>query len=147
MADLARRNENPPDLYDESGRLNPSPATRWDRRAPVRQKRSSILEASLWMVGITLLLSFFPLVNGLIGGLVGGSRAGSPGRAVKAALLPAIVSSIGVWLLLTAFNLPVIGIAAGFATALLVAAVDLGIFAGALIGGYWAQSKDLHRRA
>lgn len=97
--------------------------------------RSSVVGGSIWMVGLSLVLFFIPGINGLIGGLVGGYKVGSVGRALMAAILPAIVVGFGMWLLMVAFDLPLIGIAAGFAVGILVLLADLGLFIGAAIGG------------
>jgi hypothetical protein len=101
--------------------------------------KSNIVIASLWMIGITLALFFLPVINGLIGGFVGGRKAGSIKRALAAAILPAIVAGLGLWGLLTYFDLPVIGAVAGAAVSLLVLLSDVGIFIGAAIGGKMSQ--------
>jgi hypothetical protein len=97
--------------------------------------RSSVVGGAIWMVAITLALFFLPLINGLIGGLVGGYKVGGAGRALLAALLPAAVVAIGLWLLLVALEVPVIGLAAGLAAGALVLLSDLGLLVGAVIGG------------
>lgn len=102
---------------------------------PAPPRASNIVSASAWMVGITLALFFIPLFNGLIGGFVGGYKVGSPGRALGAAFLPAIVASGGLWIILGSFDHPVIGFVAGLTVGILVVLADLGIFIGALIGG------------
>jgi len=97
--------------------------------------RSSVVGASIWMVVVTLLLFFLPGVNGLIGGAIGGYKAGSAGRGVAAAVLPAVVTAVALWIVLTAFSLPVLGFLAGLATGVVVLLADLGMFVGAAIGG------------
>lgn len=87
------------------------------------------------MVVITLLLFFLPLINGLVGGFVGGYKVGTVGRALLAAILPAIVAALGLWIIFTVFHLPIIGLVAGTAVGILIALSDLGIFVGAIIGG------------
>ena len=96
---------------------------------------SSIVTGSLWMIGISLVLFFVPLVNGLIGGFVGGYKVGSAGRALLAAILPAIVVAGALWVIFALFEAPLWGVAASLTVALLVALADVGIFIGALIGG------------
>lgn len=109
---------------------------RHDGRVPERRpRRSSVPVASLWMVGLSLVLFFIPGVNGLVGGLVGGYKVGGVGRALIAAILPAIVVGIGLWVLLAAFELPIVGFVAGAAIGILVLFADLGLFLGALVGG------------
>lgn len=104
---------------------------------------SSVVSASVWMVIITVALFFLPVINGLIGGFVGGYKVGSPGRAIGAAVLPALIASGGLWLLLIAFDLPVVGFVAGITAGILILLADLGIFVGALIGGAMSN-KRLH---
>ena len=104
-------------------------------------ERTNVFVAALWMVGITIALFFLPLVNGLIGGLVGGYKAGNWKRALLAAVIPALAIGIILWLLLIAFDVPVLGMLAGATAGVLIVAADLGVFVGALIGGAYAQSR------
>jgi len=112
------------------------------RRLPAGGQRDNVVVGSLWMVGITLLLFWLPLVNGLIGGAVGGYRVGTLGRALTAAILPAVVVGLGIWLLLAAFHLGGWGLLAGVGVGAVIFFSDLGIFVGAAIGGAWAQSRQ-----
>lgn len=98
-------------------------------------RASNIFSASVCMVGVTLALFFLPLINGLIGGIIGGYKVGSPGRALGAAVLPAAIASLGLWLLMISFDRPVLGFVAGLAAGVLILLADVGIFVGALIGG------------
>lgn len=98
-------------------------------------RASSVVVASIWMVVVTLLLFFLPGVNGLIGGAIGGYKAGSAGRGLAAAVLPAIVAALALWALMAAFSLPVIGLLAGLATGVVVLLADVGMFIGAAVGG------------
>lgn len=107
-------------------------------------ERKSIVVASIWMVVISLSLFFLPLVNGLLGGATGGYLAGNWKRGLLAAVLPAIVLSVGTWLLLTAFDMPVVGLVAGTAIGFLVVFADIGLFLGAVVGGIIAESRQ-HR--
>jgi hypothetical protein len=45
------------------------------------------------------------------------------------------------WALLALFNLPVVGLLAGFAVAVVVLLADVGLFIGAAIGGAIARSR------
>jgi len=97
--------------------------------------RSSVVAGSLWMIGITLALFFLPLINGLIGGFVGGYKVGNVGRALIAAILPAVVVAVGLWVLFAIAEAPVWGLVAGLTGATLVVLADVGIFIGAALGG------------
>jgi hypothetical protein len=88
------------------------------------------------MVGISLLLFFIPAVNGFIGGLVGGYRIGGVGKALLAAILPAFIVSVCLWVIFTLLQAPVLGLMAGLAVGLLIFLADLGIFVGAAVGGF-----------
>ncbi|RZA25518.1 MAG: hypothetical protein EOP10_06625 [Proteobacteria bacterium] len=107
----------------------------------VSPKATNVVSASLWMVGITLVLFFLPLVNGLIGGFVGGYKVGSPGRALGAAVLPAVVATGGLWAILSSFDHAVLGFFAGLAVGVLVLLADVGIFIGAFIGGAMSNRR------
>lgn len=106
--------------------------------------RTNVILAALIMIGITLALFFVPLINGLIGGAVGGYLAGTWKRGLSAALLPAVVIAFGVWLLLMAFDAPVLGLFAGLGISALIVLADLGMLAGAIAGGYLAESRQHH---
>jgi hypothetical protein len=98
-------------------------------------ERSSVFSGSLWMVGISLALFFLPAINGFVGGLVGGYKVGGSGRALTAAILPAIVVGLGLWLLLAVLEAPVIGFLSGIALIGLIVFSSLGLLLGAAIGG------------
>lgn len=103
--------------------------------------RGNLVMAAVWMVVISLLLFFVPLVNGLIGGAVGGYKAGTPRRGFMAALIPSILVAGFLWVVFGLFGGPVLGFFAGVAAGLLVLLADVGLFIGALIGGYFAETR------
>lgn len=111
------------------------------------KENDNIVLASIYMVLITLALFFLPLLNGIIGGAVGGYKAGTPGRAMLAALLPAVVVGAGLWIIFGVFGGPVLGFFAGAAAGLLVILADVGMFIGAVIGGYFAETRGPKRLA
>jgi hypothetical protein len=92
-------------------------------------------EASLWMVGLSILLFWLPTIGPLIAGFVGGRKAGGVRGALITAILPAIIVAALAFLIGTAFELPIIGalIGAGALIVLIVQSVPLII--GAAIGG------------
>ena len=100
-----------------------------------KNEETSLVVAALWMIGISLVLFFLPALNGLIGGAVGGYKAGSTKRGLGAAILPAIVVGIGIWLLLAVFDAPIIGFLAGIAVGLWALISSIGLLIGAAIGG------------
>lgn len=109
--------------------------------------RSSVWGASAWMVVISLALFFLPVVNGLIGGAVGGYKAGDVKRALGAAVLPAIVVTVALWIVFALFNAPIWGLAAGTAMGIIILLADVGLFVGAIIGGALSNAKRPRRTA
>ena len=103
--------------------------------------QTSLFVCSLWMIGISLILFFLPALNGLIGGGVGGYKAGSVGRGLGAAVLPAVVVGIGIWVLLAIFDAPVLGFLGGLAVGLWALFSSISLLIGALIGGALAPER------
>lgn len=115
-------------------------------RQRTRQADSTnLVLGSLWMVGLTLALFFLPLVNGLIGGFVGGYKVGSVGRALLAAILPAIFAAMGLWILFAMLDAAGWGLLAGLTLGVIIALADAGIFVGAALGGAWRGWRDERR--
>ncbi|HUH03198.1 MAG TPA: hypothetical protein VML75_14475 [Kofleriaceae bacterium] len=102
-------------------------------------RRSSIPAGSAWMVLIAVGLFFLPAINGLIAGAVGGYKVGSIKRGLIAALLPAVILGIALWVLFAVVSLPVIGVLAGMTLAAIVVFSELSLFLGAVIGGLIAS--------
>ncbi|WP_375769907.1 hypothetical protein NR798_03190 [Archangium gephyra] len=113
------------------------------RRVPPR--RSSIVAGTLWMVFLSLLLVFLPLVNGFVGGLVGGYKVGTVGRALTAAVLPAVLIAAGIWVLFTVLHLPLIGLLSAAAIGVAVALSEVGLFLGAALGGLLRANRGVRR--
>lgn len=111
------------------------------------KERSNVVIGSLWMVIVTLALFFLPLINGLVGGAVGGYKVGNWKRALAAAVLPAVVATAAIWLIIAALGAPVLGLFGGLAVGVIVILADIGIFLGAALGGWAAQSRLHHRPA
>jgi hypothetical protein len=103
------------------------------------RRESSLMVCALWMVGISLVLFFVPALNGLIGGAVGGYKAGSAKRGLVAAILPAIIAGLGIWVLLAVMALPVLGFFAGVAVGFWALLSSIGLLIGAAIGGSMAR--------
>jgi hypothetical protein len=104
-------------------------------------ERSSVIGASLWMVGVSVALFFLPAINGLIGGLVGGYKVGGMSRAVVAAILPAAIVGLVLWILFAVFEAPVIGFVSGLAVVALIVFSSLGLLLGAAIGGALSSKR------
>jgi hypothetical protein len=91
------------------------------------------------MILLSILLFWLPTFGPLIAGYVGGRRAGSAGRALAAALLPMLALGLLVSVLLAGAALPVAGVLVGASLAILLALQEIGLIAGALIGGLLAD--------
>ena len=96
------------------------------------------------LAGISLVLFFVPMVNGLIGGFVGGYRVGTPKRALLAALLPSVALAIGLWALFAVLGSPVLGFFSGAAVLITVVLSCASLFIGAAIGGFVGRGRATH---
>jgi hypothetical protein len=104
------------------------------------QKKGSIIAGLFWMLIISILLFWIPTVGPLIAGIVGGKKSGGVGNAILAALLPAILMGVLLFLfgsLLT--GAPLIGIVAGMGVFVLVVSNVGPLLIGAIIGGLLAD--------
>ncbi len=90
----------------------------------IDHRRRGIVSGSIWMTVVPLALFFMPVLNGLVAGLVGGYRIGDARRAVVAAVLPAGVVALGLWLLFRGEDAPA-----------WIAVSIVALFAGAATGG------------
>jgi hypothetical protein len=108
--------------------------------------RSSLFAASLWMIVISLVLFFVPVINGFIGGLVGGYKAGTALRGVEAALIPALIVAAGLGILLAMFHAPTMAIISGLTGFVVVALSSIGIILGGAVGGLISNSMSHRRR-
>ena len=109
----------------------------------ISRRRTSILAGSFWMVAVSLLLFFVPLINGIVGGAIGGYKVGSVGRALLAALLPALFVGVGLWGLLFILDAPVWGLLAGMTGVMLIIVSELGLFVGAALGGALSPKREV----
>lgn len=100
------------------------------------EKRGSVLVGLLWMILLSILLCWLAFVGPLLAGLVGGKKAGGVGKALLAALLPAILfGAILAVFATTMTGLPVFGAVAG-AGGFVLAVSQVGpLVLGAIIGG------------
>jgi hypothetical protein len=120
--------------------------------------RSSIIGAMTLMFGLSFLLTFVlgwvpvvgPFIGPVVGGYMGGRRAGSIGRALLAAIFPAVLLSffiLGIGAIAAALaDQPVVGaLAAILAGALWVILIihNFLLFLSALIGGLVRQVEGV----
>lgn len=87
------------------------------------------------MLVLSLALSWLPVLGPLLAGLAGGYYAGTVGRALAAALLPALALGVFVWWVGAWANHAVAGFFVGVGLTMLLVAHEVGLVVGAVIGG------------
>lgn len=95
----------------------------------------SLVIGGVWMLILAVLLSWVPILGPLAAGFVGGRLIGEEKKALAVAFLPAVLMGIVVWLVLAAFELPLLGAVAGFGALVVIAVQELPLLAGAWFGG------------
>lgn len=105
------------------------------------EPRASLIKATLWMVGLSILLFWLPILGPLVAGVVGGWFAGTVGRAVLASLMPAVLLVVLIVGIGTLFEVPVVGALAGGAIGLVILFGDLPLVLGAIIGAVVSQRR------
>ncbi len=99
-------------------------------------RRGSLTGAMAWMLVLSLLLFWLPLLGMFIAGIVGGRKAGGVGTAIGAALLPAAAVGVILFFMATALTgMPILGAIAGLGAGVLVVANVVPLLAGAILGG------------
>lgn len=91
------------------------------------------------MLVLAVLLSWLPLLGPLVAGMAGGWIVADTRRAVLVALLPAIALAAVAVVLLTAFELPVLGAIAGVGVFLFVVFQEVPLLLGAWAGAALAR--------
>ena len=117
-----------------------NPLTSVPKSTQTEQKKNVVM-GSIWMTVLTMALFFLPAINGLVAGAVGGYMVGSMKRAIVAAVIPACVAAVGLWVLLATLDFPVVGFFVGAALGVHIILSEIGLFLGAAIGGTVAQTK------
>lgn len=112
-----------------------SPSTTGSTSESTATDRGSLVQGGIWMLILAVLLSWVPLLGPLVAGFVGGRMIGEEKRALGVALVPAILLAVVLALVLTAFELPVLGAVAGFGALIVVAVQELPLLVGAWFGG------------
>lgn len=101
----------------------------------------SVAIASVWIVGLSILLGWIPVIGPAIAGYVGGRKAGSPSRGLIAGIIPAVVLGVIVGIVLALFELPIIGTVTGVAVAVWIAIEAVPLLIAAAVGG-WADREQ-----
>lgn len=108
------------------------------------EPRGSIPNAMAWMIGLSAGLFWWPVLGPLIAGFVGGRKAGTPGRAITAAILPGVLGFfimlfVGGFLQLIPIIGPIFGMIAGLSGKVLGTMHLIPLLIGAVIGGFTAD--------
>ena len=93
------------------------------------------------MVLLSVLLSWLPLLGPLVAGGVGGYYAGTVGRALAAALVPAILLGLFIGWVATSWSHAIAGFLVGVGVIILVVVDEVGLLLGALVGGIIPQRR------
>lgn len=90
------------------------------------------------MTVVTMIFYFLPLLNGLAGGLAGGYKVGDlKGAAIAAILVSAFLAGLFIFT-----DQPVLGLYGREAGLLVIVLSDMGILAGAVLGGWLAEAGE-----
>lgn len=106
------------------------------RRKKMPESEGSITSGMLWMLFISILFFWLPLIGPLIAGIVGGKKAGGIGAAIMAVFLPGIIVGVGAFALASILSgLPAFGMVAALGGVTL-ALMNVGpLLVGAIVGG------------
>ena len=104
-----------------------------------KSRQGSVASGVVWMMFLSLLLFWLPLLGALIAGVVGGKKAGGVGPGVTAAVLPAIALAIAVFVFASSLTgIPIVGAVLGAGSLVLVLLYSGPLIVGAIIGGLLA---------
>jgi hypothetical protein len=98
-------------------------------------KQGSVLRAFFWMLILSILLFWLPLIGPFIAGFVGGRKAGSLSNSILAAFLPALLFAACLFFFASLLTgLPLLGALAAAGGFVLVAAHVGPLLLGAILG-------------
>ncbi|HVM35631.1 MAG TPA: hypothetical protein VM784_09835 [Actinomycetota bacterium] len=87
--------------------------------------RGSVIKAAFLMSVVSLLLIWLPIVGPIVAGVVGGRAARTVGKALVASVVPSLLLGAGLFVILNAFDLPLIGALSGIAVFVFVLIGDI----------------------
>ena len=103
------------------------------------EKKGSVGRGLFWMILLSILLFWLPVVGSFFAGLVGGKKSGSLGNALLAAILPVLILGALLTFLATVFTgLPIVGVVAGLGGSIYALSNVVPLLLGAFIGGLLA---------
>lgn len=134
IPDHARRIESDTKNYSQSKAATSS--TESLTHSSSNEDNESILVGAVWMIVISFVLFWLPLLGPLIAGYVGGKKAGGAANGIVAALLPAIIVavfiSLGTGIIA---GLPIVGALLGAGFIILIGIYEIPLIGGAVVGG------------
>ena len=102
----------------------------------VRCERGDVISGMLWMIFISILLFWLPVIGPLIAGFVGGRKAGGVGPAICAVFLPALLIGVFLFSFATVLTgLPLLGVVAGTGSLFFTVGEIGPLLIGAIVGG------------
>lgn len=107
---------------------------------PTQRSSGSVVNGAVWMLLLSVLLSWLPILGPLIAGFVGGRMIGDERRSLMVALIPAVLLALVLWGILAAFDLPVLGAVAGLGMLVVIAIQEIPLLVGAWFGGSSADA-------
>lgn len=102
-------------------------------------QRGSILSGTLWMLVLSILLFWLPVIGPLIAGFVGGRKSGGVGPALVSSIIPAILAAALLLLIGTGFGLPLIGAIVGAGVFVVILIEMVPMILAAIVGGVTAE--------
>ncbi len=109
-------------------------------------ERGSVVRATLYMGVVSLLLIWLPVVGPVIAGIIGGKAARTVPKAIVAAVIPSILLGLGLFAILTSFDLPLIGAVSGIGLLLFILVGDIPmIIAAAAVAAVTPQAPATAR--
>ncbi|MFP2913244.1 hypothetical protein ACLESD_51220 [Pyxidicoccus sp. 3LFB2] len=114
-----------------------------------RFERANAIGAFWSMVAINVALFIAPGVNGFVAGWTGSAGLGGPGRTLRMALPAAVLSSLGLSLILGPLGLPILGLYPGVGASEAVLLSGGGLLLAAWLRGLltWARAVRVRARA
>lgn len=100
------------------------------------ETKGSVGAGIAWMVFISILLFWLPVLGPLVAGFVGGRKSGGVGNGLAAVFIPAIILAVILFTLGASITgVPLIGAVAGAGGFVLLIAEVGPLLVGAIIGG------------
>ncbi len=101
----------------------------------------NIVSGALWILGLSILLFWLPVVGPLLAGFVGGKKSGGVAHGIVAVFLPAMLVGAFFFMFGTLLTgLPLIGFIAGTGSFLATGSGVGMLLVGAIIGGVCAEN-------